>query len=395
MDTQPGNHATPDSLKRKRDTFGFEHDGGDKRIDTGMSDDVYQTDMATTETTDELIHAADTDASSQSTITNFHNTDTDSIPIDTDASSDGNTNMSDEPRLEPSLQNLPQELRDTIYELVAANEKRIVLGRRMVDARRNNSTQTLYECFKEAIALHPFSMTCHKFRKEFHTVYSKDPEAQWVLLVNNFDLQQLQCFSDFIQSEQFIKMIGTTDDEGNWEHALPVYNVPVILRLQMDEKVQFSASDLCKHVYHQRQGDAPESLARFNLTDRWLGIAEIATEYVPRTAAPVANMQSMSAKQARNVQEAFDALETDIVEMPDYEVSGASSPFHNAFGEPPITFAYMRWCWFDEFAYCAKLMPGARGRKPACSQAEHLREIKELLEHDRRSIVESSKSDSL
>lgn len=351
--------------------------------------------MATTETTNEPVNAADTNASSQSRITNFHNTNNNSIPSNTNTSSDGNINMSDEPRLEPSLQGIPGELRNTIYELVAANEERIVLGRRMVEVRRNNSTQTLHECFQKAIALHPFSMTCHKFRKDFHTVYSKDSEAQWVLLVNNFDLQQLQCFSDFIQSEQFIKVIGTTDDEGNWEHALPVYNVPVILRFQMDEKVQFSASDLCKHVYHQRQGDAPESLARSNLTDRWLGIAEIATDYVPRKTAPVANMQSMSAKQARNVQEAFDALETDIVEMPDYEVGGASSPFHNAFGEPPITFGYMRWCWFDEFAYCAKLMPGARGRKPACSQAEHLREIKELLEHDRRSIIESSKSDGL
>lgn len=202
MDTQPGNRATPDSLRRKRDIPDSKHDESGKRRDTRTSDDIYQTDMAATETTDDTIHAAGTKLSSQSTITNFHDTDITSISSDTNTASDDQTKELNEAPPKPSLQTIPRG--DSIYEHLAATEKRIVLGRRMVEAGKSDSTDDLDDYFNQAVALHPLSMTCRQFRDEFQDIHTEASEPQWTLLVNNLDLEQLRAFSDNIQVDEYI-----------------------------------------------------------------------------------------------------------------------------------------------------------------------------------------------
>ena len=216
------------------------------------------------------------------------------------------------------------------------------------------------------------------------------PEPYWVLLVNNFDLDQLQIFSDFIQSGEFIKVIGKTDYEGQWEHALPVYNVPVILRLQMDHLVQYSASKLYDNVYYTRQGAAPLCLLDSKLRKRWLGVADIVARYVPRTTAPATNVQSMTHTQAGHVKHAFGKLGLEVESMPDFKVRDASGPFDNETTAAPRSFDYLRWCWFVEFSHCAKTMSQA-----GASQAERLSEFNEVLEDARCALLYTSKNDDL
>jgi hypothetical protein len=170
MDTTISTHTTPDTLKRKRDTLaedntpGLEGDGTDKRRGTEKSDDIYPTNIPTTKATDEPTHTAGTAMSPHATTTTSDSARIaamiDCLPSDIISDSDDETNIPNHTTAKPTLQTIPRELRDSIYELVAATEERIVLGRRMVEARRADKTLTLDQCFDQAVALHPLSMTC-------------------------------------------------------------------------------------------------------------------------------------------------------------------------------------------------------------------------------------------
>lgn len=115
------------------------------------------------------------------------------------SSANTKNNTSDERPLKSTLQTLPRKLRDMIYDFVAATEERIVLGRRMVEAEKKNNKYD--ECFKQAVTLHPLSMTCHQFRDEFQDVHFAAVGPRWILLVNNFDLEQLSAFDMYIVQE--------------------------------------------------------------------------------------------------------------------------------------------------------------------------------------------------
>jgi hypothetical protein len=104
-----------------------------------------------------------------------------------------------------SLLGSPRELRDQIYGYLAETEERIVLGWRFVRAHRSRDTiKTLDECFDLAVALNPLSMTCKQMRAEFQNVHFTARNARWTLLVNNFDLEQLHLFYEYIVSGSFI-----------------------------------------------------------------------------------------------------------------------------------------------------------------------------------------------
>lgn len=240
-----------------------------------------------------------------------------------------------------------------IYAFVAATEERIVLGRRMAKACHYKSrTQTLYESFKGAIALHPLSMTCHQFLDEFQGVHVAASEPSWALVVNNFDLDQIRCFSDFIQSEQYIKATKSTfyhkKDEHweDWGHGVPSYNFNVSLRFQMDSHALKSANDLSRYILCH-EGEAPRSLASPDITRRWFGVAEISTQYVPRTSTPVDESKGMTLEQARKISSEFCALRETLFDVLDeMEMCGERD-----FGGEVIadSWDYMEWCWFDPF----------------------------------------------
>jgi hypothetical protein len=236
------------------------------------------------------------------------------------------------------------------------------------------------------------SMTCRQFRDEFQKVHGAASEPYWILLVNNFDLKQLEHFSDFIQSKEYIKVVGASNNRGVWTFSLPVYNLNVSLRFQMDQDVQSSASELCYHVFYKCEGDAPESLVQvvqYTLIQKWLGVAEIVTQYVPRTTAPEeANKESMTYEQATNVLNAFAKLESSIVSMPDFSIYDSEGPFDNQADRTSFSFKYMKWCWFEEFSYRFQHMRGTKASR-------RLRKINKALERARHSISESSENDLL
>jgi hypothetical protein len=373
MDSQSGNDVTPDSLKRKRysltedDTPDFEHDRSEKKRNTGTNDKVNRASMDTAGTTDGPVHSAGAHMDLPLTTANSQGAGPKPSTVPANKTIETVAEVS-----KPTLQTLPRELRDMIYDYVAADEEHIVLGRRMVEARRANSTWTLDKCFNEAVALHPLSMTCRQFRDEFQGVHFSAPDPRWILVVNNFNLEQLQIFSDWIQSEEYVKVLGhydSWDPPGWWDQSEPLYDQNVSLRLQMDESVTLSASDLCEHVYFEQRGDAPSSLADSDATEKWLGIPEISTQYVPRTTAPVANRKSMTLKQAKDIKTMFKAIENTIVEMPTF------LPYldEDKLGEASCSFYYMEWCWFEEFYACVDLMDG--GKKSQKSRARNHIEI--------------------
>ena len=373
MDPKLSNVTMSNSLKRKRDSLaedttpGDENGGTGKKMEAGMNNDVNVTDMAVANTANGPVRAAGIHADLSSSTTESNTT-----SIDTTIITVVEPVEADDPSSRPSrLQTMPRELRDQIYELIAATEERIVLGWRMVEARRNDTTRNLYECFKEAIALHPLSMTCRQFRDEFQRVHVAAAEPYWVLVVNNFNLVQFQHFSDFVQSKDFIELVDRfygqdRPDDEEWEFGIPVFNRNVCLRLQMDDLALDSASILCQHVFWKLQGEEPHSVS-------WLGLPEIVTEYTPRTTAT--RTHGMTLEDATGIESVFEALEPNILAVPDFLVYLGDTNLVRGDYREPDHIQYMQWCWFDEFYYSVELMRGRN--KYQTYQRERVREIVE------------------
>lgn len=362
MDPQLGRHPSPDSLKRKRadleedDTPGPERDGLLEKKNKVESDEADLTNTASdaVDTAEGLIDADDahTHLPFETATADTNSTKTDTADATAEAASIPS---------KPTLQTLPRELRDMVYEYVAETEERIVLGRRMVEARRANSTWTLDKCFDEAVALHPLSMTCRQFRDEFQDVHFSASEPYWILLVNNFDIEQLQIFSDWIQSEEFVKVLRHYGSwsEPEWDHDEPMYDQNVSLRFQMDARAGWSASKLCEHVYFEQRGDAPSSLADHDTSKIWLGIPEIIARYVPRTTTPAANRRSMTLQDAKEIKSMLEGVENTILDMPAFEPCLGGGKFDGA----TQSCYYMEYCWFQEFYACVNAWTGSREAK--------------------------------
>jgi hypothetical protein len=191
MASEHSDLAMSESLKRKRDTLigdntrDLESHAMWKKTNKVSGDDasLTETTTSTTDTSDGPIHANGvyTHASSTTAYSNTTKTNANTIPAD--------KLMEAKDRLpKPSLQTLPRELRDSIYDFVVATGECIVLGRRMVELHKENSDWTIDGYFDETVALHPLSMTCRQFRDEFTKEHLSGSEAPYVLLVNNFDL---------------------------------------------------------------------------------------------------------------------------------------------------------------------------------------------------------------
>lgn len=330
METAVDDKGMHNSLKRDRyafiDDIAFDQEESNRsqKKPKITSDTAIPTGQASTDTAtaDERLTRSPTDV-------NIDKSGADSAPTDSSITCEDQSLSSKEARPEPSLQTLPRELRDMIYEFIAETEDRIVLGRRMLEARKANNTWTLDKCFDEAVALHPLSMTCWQFRNEFQPVHFSARRPWWILLVNNFDLEQLQIFSDYIQSEEFIKVRDDWywGEEGDADelYGVPAYNTSVSLRFQIDDDAQHSAGQLCKHVLYRR-GDAPASLCDDEAYKKWLGLAEISTGYVRRTKDLAERTKpawyyrkSMTPDEAKVIRSAFEDLRDHIERTPNYD----------------------------------------------------------------------------
>jgi hypothetical protein len=191
MVSEHGDLAMSESLKRKRDTLigdttpDPESHAMRKKTNKVSRDHASLTETATstTDTSDSPVHADGvyTHPSSITAYSNTTKTNANTIPAD-------KLMEAKDQSPKPSLQTLPQELRDSIYYFVAATGECIVLGRHMAELHKENSDWTIDGYFDEAVALHPLSMTCRQFRDEFTKEHLSGSEAPYVLLVNNFDL---------------------------------------------------------------------------------------------------------------------------------------------------------------------------------------------------------------
>lgn len=127
-----------------------------------------------------------------------------------------------------------------IYEHVADAEKeRFVLGRRFVEAHKDGSL-SLDERFDEAVAPHALSMTCRQMQEEFQLLYHfrASEDVRWVLVVNNFEIDQIERFAEFVIS-------GGIFEYDLWDECCwPEF----VLRLQMDSRAVRSAVQFCDYI---------------------------------------------------------------------------------------------------------------------------------------------------
>ena len=118
------------------------------------------------------------------------------------------------------------------------------------------------------------------------------------------------------------------------------------MRLQTDKYAYKSADNLRRHIL-KNEGEAPQSLSNAEASRRWLGVAEIVTQYVPRTSAPANESKGMSLEQARRINYLFDGIHEALFERLDaMEMCG-----EREFGAEEVvdSFGYMEWCWFEPF----------------------------------------------
>lgn len=239
-----------------------------------------------------------------------------------------------------TLQGLPRELRDQIYENLAETEERIVLGWRFVEAYKGDDTLPLDECFDLAVALHPLSMTCKQMLAEFQDIHFSASEACWTLLVNNFDLEQLMLFGDYIDSRVFIEPVNWAFDE-TYGFSRPEFNVNLNLRFQTDHHALRSATELCELFLSDKNANTDTLCA----LKRCMGIpVEIETNHTLRTTASKKYIQSMRREQAEQVDLALRTLRS-----------------RGSISKPSLrfwTYERMESCWLEPFSKAVKSMRG-------------------------------------
>jgi hypothetical protein len=98
----------------------------------------------------------------------------------------------------PTLLGIAPELRNFIFELIAATtEKRVILGRKLVQIINDEYDGTIHGQVPSAIVQHPLSRICRQIRAEFD-IFSHSKCQAYEFVVNNFDIQQMHLFSKLI-----------------------------------------------------------------------------------------------------------------------------------------------------------------------------------------------------
>lgn len=230
-----------------------------------------------------------------------------------------------------SLLGIPPELRNNIYKQVAAIEGRLVVGKRIAQPR---GTRSYSEHLRSAVVPHPLSMTCHQIQDEFSGLRVAATDLRWVLLVNNFDLLQVNWFSEaFDETEDGVDR-------------------SVVLRLHMDNNAVKSARDFCKTVL-ANNGGAPTPLCvgdedhdDEDLECGGFGVVEIVTNLGPEHAA-----QQMTLKEAMRIEKTFKVLRRRCQ---------AGHGLVRSFDLLAHPFDCMEYCWFEPFYEAVAAMRAAR-----------------------------------
>lgn len=271
-----------------------------------------------------------------------------------------------------SLPGLPRELRDEIFNFLAATEERVVLGRRFVEARKDK-TLPLGQCFKQAISLHPLSMTCHQMKNEFQPVHVAASGPSWALVANNFDIDQTNLFAEYLESEEFFKLqdgvaelrqkMLTNGTWYPWDHV-PAYSPEISLRFQMDKHAVRSAGKLFDHFRGFDDTDEEPPVCLYHNVHYYddeveestlrpaLGTAEVVTSYRSRIA-PVRLHSRFPPPHDPNAMLLEDAEIVELLLRKIRTVIERTSLYHGCSSRPlgtvPKSVEYMETCWFVPF----------------------------------------------
>ena len=153
----------------------------------------------------------------------------------------------------PTFQDLPSELRNQIYGLVASTttEKRTILGRKLAQAAKAfDHDGDVREQALAAVVQHPLSMTCRQIRAEFqsgfHDAYTRSQSQRYDLVINNFDIEQMKLFEELRHAKRthYQSLAKSArqlyrDAELTW-----LSKVSIKPRFQMDQDVIASATAL-------------------------------------------------------------------------------------------------------------------------------------------------------
>lgn len=200
-----------------------------------------------------------------------------------------------------------------IYQHLAATEEHFVSGRRFVDAHKADKKLSLDECFDEAVALHPLSMTCHQMPDEFQPIHHfslSALDARWVLVVNNFNFQQLALLYAYLDSGEFFewRSYAGKDESPTWPAS--------IVRFQMDNEAVRSMITLCEHL---RNHFASRKLHEYEITEMCLlrvRHVEVLTRYHNRTTTPADHHRNMLPGEAECVKHFFEKTCDEIEKLP-------------------------------------------------------------------------------
>jgi hypothetical protein len=153
----------------------------------------------------------------------------------------------------PTLLGIAGELRNHTFELIAVTtEKRVILGRKLVQIIDDEHDGTIHGQVPSAIVQHPLSRTCRQLRAEFN-IFSNSRSRSYEFVVNNFDIQQMHLFS---------KLLAESKDEAQW-----LARSPMQLRFQLDHHAVLSAAALA-----QAMALCKQDARRFLIGDRELPV---------------------------------------------------------------------------------------------------------------------------
>lgn len=132
---------------------------------------------------------------------------------------------------------------------------------------------------------------------EVQYIHFTATKARWTLSVNNFNLDQLELFGYYIDSEVCSEDIIWVADKACMP-SRPVNNVDFALRLQMDENAAGSAAELCGLVLSNDR----DNYDTMRAVQRCTSITtEVAARYSYRTTAPSKRIQSMTEQVAISI----------------------------------------------------------------------------------------------
>lgn len=116
--------------------------------------------------------------------------------------------MADDTPAPPSLQGIPPELRNKIYDQIALTEPRNVSGRKLLELRRQSPGGDLWKQFQLATTVHPLTMTCRQMRTELSPVLATTARQTYHLIVDDLDLNQLELSRQFVAKYCFSHIIS-------------------------------------------------------------------------------------------------------------------------------------------------------------------------------------------